>query len=128
MEHAYAEALMKLIEGGMQPKKAVRSLAESLQRAGRLALLPKICRAFARLTERTAAKQTVTLSVAREKDIRKALTQAKDALKQLGTKSGDVVSRVDDTLIGGWRLEGRERLVDTSWKKDLLSIYNRSTT
>ena len=35
--------------------------------------------------------------------------------------------RVDDSLIGGWRLEGRERLIDASYKELLLSIYNRAT-
>jgi len=33
---------------------------------------------------------------------------------------------VDESLIGGWRLEGKETLVDASYKRELLELFNRS--
>ena len=39
----------------------------------------------------------------------------------------DVDVALDDSLIGGWRLEGRGNLVDASFKKSLLDMYNRTT-
>ena len=44
MEQAYAEALWKLIQGGMKPALVVKKLRESLAAHGRLALLPKIAK------------------------------------------------------------------------------------
>ena len=127
MEKNYAEVLMKLIERGMQPKQAVHALHEILARTGRSRLLPKIGRVFVRLAERARARSAIVLFVAREKDARTALTHAKATLFAMDAKRKDVRIQVDQTLVGGWRLEGREHLHDASWKKHLISIYNRST-
>lgn len=127
METAYALALWKMIEGGMKPKETVMKLREALGKRGRVNLTPKIARAFARIAEREHRKRVVTLSVAREKDALKAEREVKDILQELGVSAKDMKVRVDDSLIGGWRLEGRERLIDASYKELLLSIYNRAT-
>jgi len=127
MENAYAQALWRTVENGMAPKKAVEALHEALMRTGRTALMPRIAHSFARLAARESGKDRLVLSVAREKDERKAKAAAKEVLAQLGAKAGEMEVAVDESLIGGWRLEGREILHDASWKKDLLSIYNRAT-
>lgn len=127
MEQAYAQALWKMVEEGVEPKEAVAKLREVLARHGRETLLPRIGRAFARIAARERAKSAVVLSVAREKDARNAKQEAAGVLRELAAGAEDVEIRVDDSLIGGWRLEGRERLVDASYKKSLLSIYNRAT-
>lgn len=126
MQEAYAQALWKLIRS-KNPKEAVHALHEMLVRLGRASLLPKIGRVFARIAERDRARNDVVLRVAREKDERTAHKAIKEILAEMKVDSKDVATRVDDTLIGGWRLEGREHLVDSSFKKHLLSIYNRAT-
>ena len=49
-----------------------------------------------------------------------------EALKAMQVKADDIEVKTDEHLIGGWRLEGREHLYDASFKKHLLSIYNRT--
>ncbi len=127
METAYAQALWKLIQNGKKPKEAVRALHEMLVRLGRVRLLPKIARVFERLAERDQARSGIVLSVAREKDERAAHKAAKQFLAEMDVDSKEVTTRVDETLIGGWRLEGKENLVDASFKKYLLQMYNRAT-
>lgn len=127
MAHTYARILWNIIEGGRQPKKAVAALHDILLQHGRAELLPHIARAFARIAAREEQKNAFTLTVAREKDRREALSGAKEVLGELGVKPSEVTARVDDSIIGGWRLEGRERLVDASFKKHLLALYNRAT-
>jgi F0F1-type ATP synthase delta subunit len=127
MEHSYAQALWQLIERGMTPKKAVDSLRDSLAASGRLALLPRIGRAFARIAARNEGKNGVVLSVAREKDERKAKAAAKELLQEMGVSPSEVTVVTDESLIGGWRLEGRERVADASYKRQLLDIYSRAT-
>jgi F0F1-type ATP synthase delta subunit len=131
MEQAYAMALWKMVEGGMDHRKAVTALRELLKNQGRERLLPRIARAFERIAHRDAKKNDLVLTVADAKDIHTAEKVAKEVLKQLNLSSegGSAFggkTHVDDTLIGGWRLEGRGVLVDQSYKKHLLDIYNRS--
>lgn len=134
MEHAYAQALWKAVEGaagrpGMKPRAAVEALRKVLEHEGRIALLPRIARSFARLAERESNASTMVLTVAREKDGRRAMTAAKKALSSVEaddlTAQADLKMQVDDSLIGGWRLEGRGMLIDQSYKNALLDIYQR---
>lgn len=128
METIYAQALLKAIQAGTQPKKAVQALADLLKREGRIALLPRIGKAFERLATREAQRSAVVLTVAHERDARSARADAKHVLESLAAEKDDVEVRVDGSLIGGWRLEGRGTLVDASYKKSLLDMYNRATT
>jgi F0F1-type ATP synthase delta subunit len=123
----YAQALYQMLKEGMRPKEAVAKLRAVLRRQGRERLLSRIEHAFARIATRNEKKNTVTLSIARAKDKRKAQSAVKGLLKEMGISSKELAVEIDESLIGGWRLEGRERLVDASFKKDLLSLYNRVT-
>ncbi len=127
METAYAQALWKMVEGGMAPVKAVQALRETLKAHGREALLPRIGSAFARIAERESKRNDVILTVAREKDERHAHKEVKSLLSEMGIETKDLKTQVDDTLIGGWRLEGREVVVDASYKSQLLELFNRAT-
>jgi len=127
METAYAQALWHLLEKGISPKKAVGALHEGLVSRGRQALMPRIARAFARIAARDEKRNGMVLSITREKDERSAKRAVKAILAELEVSPSDVAVKVDTSLIGGWRFEGREMLVDASWKKHLLSIYNRAT-
>ena len=127
METAYAQALWTMVEGGMTPAKAVRALQETLKTHGREALLPRIASAFARIAQRETKRSDVVLTLAREKDERRAHKEIKDMLTRMNVNSKDLKTQIDDTLIGGWRLEGKETLVDASYKNQLLELYNRVT-
>src|SRR3989338_184679 len=123
MEQSYAQALWKMVEGGMTPTKAVRALQETLKTHGREALLPRIASAFTRIAEREAKRSDVVLTVACEKDERHAHKEIKEQLARIGVDAKDLKTQIDDTLIGGWRLQGRETLTDASYKKALLDLY-----
>ena len=130
MEQHYAQALWQMVKDGMTPHKAVTALTDLLEKQGRRALLPRIASAFARIAERESKTSTMVLTVAREWDEREARKEASEVLKKLGVgdmpagKAG-LETQVDDSIIGGWRLEGRSTLVDQSHKSRLLALYNR---
>lgn len=127
MEQSYAQALWSIVASGKDAKKAVRALRDLLATHGREALLPRIARAFARIAERDASRNDVVLTIAREKDSRMAHIELKSRLAELGIAAKNLKTQIDDTLIGGWRLEGKETLIDNSYKKHLLAVYNRLT-
>ena len=118
MEKLYAQALWKAIENGRSPKEAIESLAKILKRQGRIDLMSKIAKAFARLAEANRSRGA-RIYVAQRHD-------AVHAMKAAGVEKADIC--VDESLIGGWRLEGAGQLVDRSFKKYLLDIYNESLT
>lgn len=122
-ETAYAQALMTLVEKGSSPKEAVRTIREHLSSKGGAALLPRVGRAFARLAEARSARDGLTIVVAKEQDAARATKAAKPYLEG---ETPRVL--VDSSLVGGWRLEGKGLLVDASFKKYLLEIYNRAVT
>lgn len=124
MENSYATALWKMIGAGTAPNRAISTLREHLALRGRLALLPRIARAFARHATREQAKNTLTLSVGAA-GAAEAKREAEAVLSGMHIAEHDVETVVDETLIGGWRLEGREYLYDMSYKKFLLGMYNR---
>lgn len=124
MEKTYARALWEMIGRGAEPRAAVQALHHSLQERGRQSLMPRIAVAFAHLAGRESKKNAAVLSVAREKDAH--TREIKEALGEIGVDPRDVTVTVDPHLIGGWRFEGGGRLVDASYKKYLLDVYNRS--
>ena len=128
METAYAQALEKMIENGKKPKEAVRALYENLRRLGRASLFPKIGRAFERIAQRNHARNAIILSVAQAKEERAAQKAARTILSGMDFQDAAVTTHVDESLIGGWRLEGRERLMDNSYKRHLLDIYRTVTS
>ena|SRR3989344_2178037 len=127
MQEQYAQAVLAMVEKGKAAHEAVAALTKTLEARGRLALLPRIGRAFQRLAAKEANKNTFTLTVARQKDAQQAVKEVEKVLTDIRIGETDVYETVDESLIGGWRLEGRGILIDTSWKNSLLSIYNRVT-
>ena len=126
MENVYAQALRRTIEGGAKPHEAVKRMHESLERMGRLALWPKIARAFSRLAQTRKSESEMTITVADTSYEHKIPKDAVAALVGLGIDASNVETRIDPSIIGGWRLEGSGHLIDASYKKYLLDMYNRA--
>ncbi len=118
MEQAYAQALYELIQKGDKPKDAVTKIHSALVRRGRSALMPAVGKAFERLAQREAMKNRSVLLVARKSDEAKARKESGAA---------DAELKIDETLIGGWKLFDKGELIDESWKSALLSIYHNAT-
>ena len=119
MEQAYAQALLKLIQGGEKPKEAVAKIHTALAKSGRAALMPAVGRAFERLAGREAQKNRSVLVVARKSDETKARRES-------GAQDAELA--IDATLIGGWQLFDKGELRDESWKSALVGIYHNATT
>lgn len=114
----YALALLRLVKAGDTAKEAVHRLNTLLTAQGREKSFPAIGRAFERIAAHESMKTRSTLFIARKKD--EAI-----ARKESGAAHAEIA--IDESLIGGWRLEAGEMLEDASWKSSLLSIYQAST-
>jgi len=123
MDTLYAQVLMRLIESGKSPEAALQALVEQLRTRGRLSLLPKIGRAFARQEAMKQRDHQVVVKVARSADE----GSARRAAQRHAGESAATHVVVDETLIGGWRIETKEMLEDASFKKHLLTLYQNIT-
>ena len=118
MERAYAQALWSIVERGGDHKKAVTALHETLVRTGRERLTAKILSEFKRIALRENTHSSAVISVGRRADVEAALHAA-------GLKESEVI--LDPTLIGGYRIEKGDTLIDASWKNYLITLYNAVT-
>lgn len=123
MENAYAQALWKMMEKGTPQADAVRALHAFLKESGREALLPRIAKAFERIAATHASQDSAVLSIADRSH--EAAARARAAAIDPSAANARIV--IDPTLIGGWRLDTGEVLVDASYKKHLLELYRRTT-
>ena len=114
----YAKAIFDLVQGGKSVDSVVSGLLKSLRARGALALLPKVLSAYRRL-ESKASTYNATLTVAREAD-------SAEAIKLAGV-GPDTNVIVDESLIGGYRLEEAGKLLDNSFKAKLLQAYRNAT-
>jgi len=114
----YAKAMLELAKSGKSDDDIVKGLLKSLKARGSLALLPKVANAYTRLLNKDSSARPV-LTVARESDV-------KEALSLSGTDAG-IDIKIDDSIIGGYRLEEGGKLLDNSFKAKLLQAYRSAT-
>jgi len=122
-ERVYSEALCQAIAGGMKPDAALSRLREILKEHGHAALYGKILkRAEAHLAkDADAGMLEVTVAKAGdEKTYTDAIAKIKEDLDVTHT-----TIRIDETIAGGYIARTKNREIDASYKKSLLSLYRK---
>ncbi|HEY4517809.1 MAG TPA: F0F1 ATP synthase subunit delta [Candidatus Paceibacterota bacterium] len=120
----YAQALIAATEGKSEKEGTIllERFFEVLKNRGHFKLLPSILRAYTLLISKEERDATLTLRV------NKSL-QASERKKIIGefvaTPAEDILvqERVDDTLASGFVLETKNKRIDRSAKRALLSLY-----
>lgn len=124
--HDYSTSVGELLRNGMSFDTTMERLTQILKKRGHTALYPKILRTLIRDMEREEARDTITVTVAKEAD----LDRFKDAITKGETvmKGAHRTTKTDETIIGGFIIENRETRIDNSYKKRLLTLYRSLTT
>lgn len=117
---AYVQALTRAIASGTSEATAADNLITHLKASGRMKLMPRILQELKALDARHTAREA-HVEVAHAHDAEEALRQASEA----GVKAR--TTRVNHSLISGWRAHTAGTLVDRSGKRALLDIYRRVT-
>jgi len=113
----YAKAMFALTNAGKTADEIFSGVISSLKKRGALGLLPKILSAYERLVMK-ASHAGAVLTVAR-------ITDREAALKASGAQI-DTEVKIDERIIGGYRLEKSGVLIDNSFKEQLLSVYRKA--
>lgn len=127
----YAQALYYSIRD-VSDKDAEKIFARFLyivKRRGHMSLLRQITFLLRAEEEKDARKRGMTLIVAREKDAYRFEKHVLEFTESESHGENRRVARVrvDETIIGGYRLRTNTTLTDSSHKKHLFDIYRRIT-
>jgi F-type H+-transporting ATPase subunit delta len=101
--------------------KAIRSLLDLLLERERIALFPQIAAAYTDLVERNAGIVKGTITTAREI----SASEREDLVHRLERSSGKKIRAtfaVDESLIGGAKVQIGDRLIDSSLKAQLAEL------
>lgn len=124
-KQAYIEALVNLIKknppGGSGYIDAFREAAT--ERGEEKLIAPVLAEVKRLLSDEEGKSATVFFGHRDEKSEK----EAREALQDLTIEESDAVFAEDTNLIGGYRIETKNMLVDASFKGALLSLYKRIT-
>ena len=124
----YAYALYEIGRSAAAPdaKRLVESLSALLERKGHRQMLPAIRKEFRVRSESKKARGDACAEVvlAREKDLS---IFKKNIDEELAAQNVIEAPRItyDATLIGGYRIEHEDSVVDASYRTQLLSLYRK---
>lgn len=90
-----------------------------MKKKGHVSLLPQVARILARLPH----KEEGTLTVARKGDVKKFQSR----VEQVGGKSDGVRVVVDPSIVGGYIAQKGATLLDASYRRALVAIYQNVT-
>jgi F0F1-type ATP synthase delta subunit len=126
----YAIALSEVLgkeedRDAKKEEKYLENFLNILRSRGHISLLPKVVRELEALGE--ARESQTLLKVARESDQARYKEEIDAELSGLGKNRDDLRVEEDDTLVGGYALVTKDRLVDKTHKRYLLELYRKLT-
>lgn len=118
----YAQALKEIIRDGKGNEETIGvSFVNLLKKKGHIKLLPQILKEFEKFSEKDIDTKQVVLTVARIADENRFKS---DALQYItGFDEGHLKTKIDESLVGGFKIETKDIVVDASYKKKLLNLY-----
>lgn len=124
----YAQALYALLKDASKAQASgyIDNLRGLLKKRGHEQLYPKIVarlEAFVTQEHDTASR----ISVAKESDIAEFKDEILNTAREMGLQGQTLTPSIDDTLVGGFRIESTDKLYDASYKRALLDMYRKLT-
>ncbi len=118
----YSALITNALRNGA-PKDFVQKLVIYMKAHGHLSILP----AVVRRVERTgAAAPAALVTVANATDAAALAPKIASALSTLGVE-GDYALSVDQNIVGGYSVVARHKVIDQTYRKALVDLYQRIT-
>ncbi len=123
MKKHYIKAMASLLTSGQSVDVVLAKLEALLKEKGHLSIHKDILEGLlVELSQETASSAAV-VSIARESDAKKLENAIHHALLKLGDKNATMKLVVDETLIGGFKINHQGKAIDASYKNRLLELY-----
>jgi len=126
MKDTYQKAVLAHIKDGVAIETIVTGLDRVLALRGHQQLSGAIWQSVLRVieAEKAAGSTVYVISLAAYQSLKTQITKVLHAINA----PDDVTVVVDQTLIGGFVVEGNSNRVDLSYKKQLVDLYRKITT
>ena len=121
----YAQAGYEALEGGMPIAKVLSRLEEVLTSRGHASLYKESLGGLLARVEKKESENVAHVTVAHKGAEKNFATEIKSFLKEGGIEHSSI--HVDETIVGGYIIEGKGKREDASYKKSLLEIYRALT-
>ncbi len=122
----YIHATYQTLEKGSDTERVMKNLKTYLEKRGLLKLHPRILRGLIekiRKSERSLIPRVILARVQDEKNYKKEIGEALEKIG--GAKEYEI--QVDESIIGGFIVKGKNERADASYKRTLLHAYHRLT-
>ena len=103
---------------------AVSKLIKLLKYKGHIKLLPSIAEEFEKIIDVSRDESTMSITCAKEEDFKIHRGELQEHLGHSGSEYTKEV--IDETIIGGFILRKGETIIDGSYKKKLLLLYQNA--
>ena len=122
----YIGAVTELLNEGHDINHVLPRLAETLARKGHSTLYARILHGVMHELTRQEARATAYVTVGSTEDRDRLAPRIKAALEELMITQ-EPVTHIDDTLIGGFTITKGDRIIDHSYKTQLVALYRALT-
>lgn len=131
----YAEAFMRATQQSTpeDAEKKMSALAHILRASGKERLLPAVYREIEKRLTRSVKKNGVFVSFGSARASRYFENghhekELAEVLSQMGCENLPREEKIDDTLVGGYKVSYREKEYDNTHKRALIELYTRITS
>jgi len=124
MKQAYITAIVDSLLTTKDVDAVLKNATALLQKKGHARLWPAVLRGVVRELEKRTVEAMPHVAVAKESVI--ASAALKQALAELGA-TATPTTVVDNTLIGGFLVQYKDRMIDASYKRTLTDLYRKVT-
>lgn len=126
---AYAHALYTLTQDdhGRNEQSTFENFVALLKKKGHIKLLPNILTSFEALLNSKRDETTLVMTCARKKDFAKFRAEFKEHFTHQDTDTSFTEEIIDNSIIGGFIIKRGDIVVDASYKKKLLTLYQSAT-
>jgi len=123
----YAEAIHKATVGkSAKERRTIISQAASVaNKKGDAALLPAILKAYMRSALRREQNESVHLEIADEHPRASEKKEIKERVVALGAGDAPLITHINPSITGGFRLEYKGALYDGSYRTRLVELYRK---
>ena len=122
----YAHALYDLSKDAdaAATEEYLSNMKALLKKRGHESLYPSIVRVFVSLSARET-DVAASVSVAKKDDIARYKEEILETARAMGLSGVTLNQKVDETLVGGFRVESEDQVVDKSYKRSLIELYRQ---
>lgn len=123
----YSSALFELLQSNGDSEALLGTFRSLLKKKGHEKLYAQILKDLLNKFKKNTDKNSIQVVVSRVKDIKHLEESISKSIAAFGTTK-EFSTLVDPTLIGGFKIIGQDKVIDHSYKKQLLTIYKSLTT